>query len=81
MDFYSLMMIIKIHGKNDNKRIIDMKKAVLGSVGYCKECCICGKYIENEMYEEIQSRRSVRVRYFHVKCANRLKTKNRKDVL
>lgn len=60
-----------------------MKKAVIGSEGYLKPCCICGKYIENEMYEEIQSKRSkrsIQVRYFHVKCATPLKIKNRKDV-
>lgn len=55
-----------------------MKKAVIGSDGYCKQCCICYRYIENEMYEEIQSRHSAKKRYYHVKCATPLKVKNRK---
>ena len=49
-----------------------MKKAVMGAGGYLKECCLCGKCIENEMYEEIQIKR-----YFHVKCYTQTKLRKR----
>lgn len=56
-----------------------MKKAVIGAEGYLKECCLCGKCIENEMYEEIQSTRSKIKRYFHVKCYTQTKSRKRYD--
>lgn len=57
-----------------------MQKAVIGSEGYLKQCCICYGYIENEMYEIIQSRRSAKKRYYHVKCYTPTKIKHRKEV-
>lgn len=56
-----------------------VKKAVIGDIGYCKICIICGKPIENEMYEStILKFKSHKTKYFHVKCYTKEKLQNRK---
>lgn len=54
-----------------------MKKAVMHSDGYLKQCALCGAYIENQMYETITYRRG-RTVYVHVTCYTKTKLKNRK---
>lgn len=52
-----------------------MEKAVIHSDGYLKPCVLCGRYIENQMYEKITYKRG-HVGYVHVTCYTKTKLKN-----
>lgn len=55
-----------------------MKKAVIASEGYLKQCIICGEHIENQMYETVTYTRG-RMGYFHVTCYTKIKRRNRRS--